>query len=232
MAKTSNKANKTPGRMAQLVSVYRMTIRADSTALWWSLLALAIGVLVGLLASILFAGSNVFTSVAYIVTGVLAGILAAMIVMSRRAERAAYSQIAGQAGAAGAVLGSSLRRNWRSPEMPVAISPKTKDAVWRALGPGGVVLVGEGSRTRVQSMLEDERRKIQRIAPGVPVSFLYVTGDQDSVPLHKLASSLYKMKKTLNRTEIAAVDKRLSAIAGGMPIPKGIDPNRVRASRK
>ncbi|MFM2352459.1 MAG: hypothetical protein RL096_940, partial [Actinomycetota bacterium] len=45
MAKTSNKANKTPGRMAQLVSVYRMTIKADSTALWWSLLALAIGVL-------------------------------------------------------------------------------------------------------------------------------------------------------------------------------------------
>lgn len=232
MAKSAIKSPKTPGRMSQLMSVYRMTIKADSTALWWSLLALGIGVLAGLLASIFFASGNVFTTVAFIVTGVLSGILAAMIVMSRRAERAAYSQIAGQAGAAGAVLGSSLRRNWRSPEMPVAISPRTKDAVWRALGPGGIVLVGEGNRTKVQSMLEDERRKVQRLAPGVPVNFLYVTGDSDSVPLHKLASTLYKMKKALTRNEIGAVDKRLSAMTGGMPIPKGIDPNRIRASRK
>ncbi len=232
MAKSTNKTAKTPGRMAQLISVYRMTIKADQTALWWSLLALAAGVLAGLLASIFFSAGNVFTSVAYIVTGVLAGLLAAMVVMSRRAERAAYSQIAGQAGAAGAVLGSSLRRNWRAADMPVAISPRTKDAVWRALGPGGIVLVGEGSRTKVQAMLEEERRKVQRITPGVPVSFLYVTGDKESVPLHKLASSLYKMKRVLSRNEIAAVDKRLAAIAGGMPIPKGIDPNRVRASRK
>lgn len=234
MAKTpeTKKPAKAPGRTRQLISVYKMTMKSDKTAIWWALLTLAIGVAAGLGAGLLFGSGNGFTIAILIITGTLSGFLGALIVMSRKAERAAYAQIAGQSGAVGAVLSSGLRRNWRAPEMPVAVNPRTRDAVYRALGPGGVVLVGEGSRAKAQSMLEDERRKIQRIAPGVTVSFLFVTGDEGSTPLHKLASTLYKMKRTMNRPEIAAVDKRLSAIAGGMPIPKGIDPNRIRASRK
>ena len=51
--------------------------------------------------------------------GVLFGVLAATIMMSRRAERAAYSQIEGQAGAAGAAL-TSIRRGWYTDREPVA----------------------------------------------------------------------------------------------------------------
>ena len=74
--------------------------------------------------------------------------LLALIILGRRAETAAYSQIEGQPGAVGAVLRSSLRSSWRGSEMPVAVNGKTQDAVYRAVGRGGVVLISEGPQSR------------------------------------------------------------------------------------
>jgi hypothetical protein len=64
------------------------------------------------------------------------------------------------------------------------------------------------------------------------VVFFYVCGDEGSTPLHKLGSSLYRLKKQMNRSEVSAVNKRLGALGTSMPIPKGIDPNRMRASHR
>jgi hypothetical protein len=153
-------------------------------------------------------------------------------VLGRRAEKAAYSQIEGQAGAVGAVLKSSLRRGWTASEMPVAISPKTQDAVYRAVGNGGVVLIGEGPKTRTQKMLEDERRRVIRVLPNVSVNFLHVGPDEDSVPLHKLAGRMARFKRSLNKSEVYAVSARLSSLGKNqLPIPKGIDPSKARAPR-
>ena len=66
-----------------------------------------------ILLAIFLSDGNVFTMVLWIVAGVLAGVLLALIILGRRAERAAYSQIEGQPGAVGAVLRSSLRKSWR-----------------------------------------------------------------------------------------------------------------------
>jgi hypothetical protein len=159
------------------------------------------------------------------------GILGGLIVMSRKAEQVAYSQIEGQPGAVSAVLRSALKRGWRGSEVPVAVN-RNQDAVYRAIGPAGVVLIGEGVRTRVQSMLDDERRKVQRSLPGVDVKFVYVTQDADGVKLMTLAPTLLKMKRVLNRNEVAVIDKRLSALTTAMPIPKGIDPRKMRAQRR
>jgi hypothetical protein len=81
-------------------------------------------------------------------------------------------------------------------------------------------------------MLEDERRKVQRAVPGVDVKFIWVTQDAEGTRLMKLAPTLFKLKRVLNRTEVGAIDKRLSAIATAMPIPKGIDPKRMRPQRR
>jgi hypothetical protein len=83
-------------------------------------------------------------------------------------------------------------------------------------------------------MLEDERRKIARILPNVPIHFVYVGPDPESVELHKLAGHLRKFKSTLRKPEIIAISNRLSSLSkgqGGLPIPKGIDPMRARAQR-
>lgn len=67
--------------------------------------------------------------------------------------------------------------------MPVAVNGKTQDAVYRAVGRGGVVLISEGPKTRTTRMLEEERRKVLRVLPNVPVTFLYVDSkDPDALP--------------------------------------------------
>jgi F0F1-type ATP synthase assembly protein I len=233
MARTKN-PNKEPGRIKQMWSVFQMTRRYDKLAIWYLALGFVMPIVIAVGLGVLLSGDSVIGLILYIIAGVLAGVLAFLIILGRRAERAAYSQIAGQPGAVGAVLKSSLRRGWQASEMPITVSPRTQDAVYRAVGRGGVALIGEGPRTRTQRMLEDERRNIVRILPNVPVTFLYVGPDPESVPLHKLAGSLRKLKPVLRKPEILAVSNRLSSLSkgkGGMPIPKGIDPFKARAPR-
>lgn len=235
MARTQTpapKPAKEPGRIKQMYQVFTMTRRYDSTAVWKLALAFVGPILLGLVIGFLSGNGTVLSFVLWIVAGVLLGVLLFLIILGRLAEKAAYSQIAGQPGAVGAVLKGSLRRGWAASEMPVAVSPKTQDAVYRAIGTAGIVLIGEGPKSRTQKMLDDERRRITRVLPNVPVNFLHVGPDEDSIPLHKLAGRMTKFKRSLNKNEIYAVSNRLSSLSKGvMPIPKGIDPTKARASR-
>jgi F0F1-type ATP synthase assembly protein I len=225
------KENKEPGRIKQLIKIYQSTMSIDKTAVWWALLTLGMGALAGTILGATVGHATATGFIVWIITGTLLGFLSALIVMSRKAEKVAYSQIEGKPGAVSAVLLSALKRGWRGSEIPIAVN-RNQDAVYRAIGPAGVVLIGEGVRTRVQPMLEDERRKVQRAIPGVEVKFVYVTQDSDGTRLLKLAPTLLKLKRVLNRNEVAAIDKRLSALVTAMPIPKGIDPKRMRAQRR
>jgi len=234
MARKIKDPNKEPGRLKQMYDVFNMTRRYDSLAVWYLLLGFLLPIIIGIGLGFGLSRDNVFGLVLYIVAGVLAGVLAFLIILGRRAERAAYGQIAGQAGAVGAVLKSSLRRGWIASEMPIHVSPRTQDAVYRAVGRPGVVLIGEGPRSRTQKMLEDERRSITRILPNVPVNFVYVGPDPEAVELHKVPRKLNGFKATLRKSEILAVNNRLSSLAKGksaLPIPKGVDPFKARAPR-
>jgi hypothetical protein len=216
-----------------MYQVFQMTRRYDSTAVWWMALAFVAPIAVGLVVGFILSAGSPFGFVLWIVAGVLGGVLLFLIVLGRRAEKAAYSQIEGQPGAVGAVLKSSLRRGWTASEMPVAVSPKTQDAVYRAVGTGGVVLIGEGPKTRTQKMLEEERRRVTRVLPNVAINFLHVGPDPDAVPLHKLAAKMARFKRSLTKAEIYAVSNRLSSLNKNttLPIPKGVDPLKARAPR-
>jgi hypothetical protein len=81
-------------------------------------------------------------------------------------------------------------------------------------------------------MLDDERRTVTRVLPNVPVSFIYVGPDADSTPLYKLPRRLQRIKPALRKAEVLAVSNRLASLSRPpVGIPKGIDPNRVRAQR-
>ncbi len=218
--------------MRQLWQVFRMTVRNDRAALWLMIAALVLPIVASIVLALVLSGDNIIGIVLSIITGVLGGILAFLIVLGRRAERVAYRQIAGQPGAVGAVLKSSLRRAWQSSEMPVAVT-KSQDAVYRAVGKPGVVLIGEGPMSRTRRMLEDERRNVARIVPNVPIHLLHVGPDADSIPLERLPKTLNRMKKSISKPEVYAVNNRLVSLSksSSLPIPKGIDPTKVRAPK-
>ncbi|HEY9366395.1 MAG TPA: DUF4191 domain-containing protein [Agromyces sp.] len=229
--KDASKAQKEPGRMKQMWQVFQMTRRYDSTAQWLMLLGFLAPVLVSLGLALWLGEGNGFTIALWVVAGVLAGLLIALVILGRRAERAAYSQIEGQPGAVGAVLRSGLRGGWVGNEMPVAVNGKTQDAVYRAVGRGGVALISEGPVSRTKRMLDDEQRKVTRILPNVPVTQISVGDDEGSIALHKLPVTLRKTKKALTKPEVLAVSNRLNSLQSSLPIPKGIDPMKARPQR-
>jgi hypothetical protein len=235
MARTTTtpapKAAKEPGRLKQMYQVLTMTIRYDKLAIWWLIAGFLLPTIVGVVLALLLSSNQILGFVLYIVAGVLGGVLIFLVILGRRAERAAYSQIAGQPGAVGAVLKSSLRRGWTASEMPVAVSPRTQDAVYRAVGRGGVALIGEGPKSRTQPMLDAERKNVTRILPNVPVTLLYVGPDAESTPLYKLPTKLRSIKSALRKPEILAVSNRLNSLRSSLPIPKGMDPTKARAPR-
>jgi len=219
--------------MRQLLRVYKITAKNDPTALWIAILGFLLVLGASFLIGFLVNGLGTLGFWLWIATGLLSAFLTFMIVMSRRAERNAYIQIEGQAGAVGAVLDSQIRRSWRASPMPIAVNPKSRDAVYRMIGPAGVVLIGEGPSARVQQMLEDESRRIARSAPGVQIHKVRVAID-GGVRLYELLKTVYKLKKSLTRSEVSAVANRLDSLANStaLPIPKGIDPMRARPPKR
>lgn len=109
--------------------------------------------------------------------------------------------------------------------------------MFRAVGLPGVVLIGEGPTGRASKLLLNEKRKVNRLTPNVPVT-LFRIGSGDANPKtgeivvapRDVVKRMRKLPKSLTKTEVTEVDRRLRALgAQRPPIPKGIDPNRVRS---
>lgn len=226
---------KKPGRIAQLRVVLQQSKQLDPRIGWWMALAFfaTLAVCVGI-------GWLVNWPIYAFFLGLPLAALAATIVMSRRAERAAYRRLEGQPGASGAAL-TALRGGWFTDTEPVAVDANrvtgVADAamIFRALGRPGIVLVAEGPAQRATRLLAAERKKVERIAPGVPVTTLRVgEGEGDGlVEIRKLTSRVQRMKPVLTKEEVTAVNKRLKALGGvKMPLPHGIDPTKVRPDRR
>lgn len=215
-----------PGRIKQLIEAYRFT-RKEDRWIGWVLLATAVGPFLVLLGLGYLLGQPILLGL----LGVSAGILVALIVFGRRAERAAYLQIKGQPGAAAAPL-NLLKRGWTV--TPAVAVTKNQDLVHRVVGRPGVVLVAEGAPTRVGNLLLQEKRKISRVAPEVPVHEI-VAGDGDGqVPLRKLSRTVTKLPKALTPAQVNELNFRLKALAsqqGQLPIPKGPLPKNVKMPR-
>jgi len=234
MAARSSAPEKRPGFFRQIVTLFRFT-REEFAWLPWLLIGiLGVGVGVGVLVGFLIPPFAIWSVVLWGVTGLLAGILVALVTTTRLSNTAMYRKIDGMPGATGHVLSTALGRNWQGSDTPVGVNPRTQEAVYRAVGRGGVVIVGEGARGRLTRLVGEERSKAQRVASGVPVTVLYVGHEEGDVPIAKLASTIKALPRAIDRTTQAAVVKRIDSVSqslASLPIPKGIDPTRVRAPR-
>jgi hypothetical protein len=232
MAEKKPKFKKEPGKIKQLLQVYKLTAKADKNFVPLGILSFVGPMAIGIVAILLFFVDQPLSIFLWSISTILFSLLLTLSVLSRRAERAAFMRISGQPGAVAAVISSTLKRGYSTSEMPVAVDPKSRDAVYRAVGKAGVVLIAEGNSARLRQIVEDEKRKVSRAIPGVTVSVLSVNEQPGSVPLYALTKAIYKLKKTLSRAEISVVNKRLAGLGLNIPIPKGIDPNRIRAGRR
>ncbi len=176
-------------------------------------------------------GLTVGPAVMWIVTGVMMALLADMLLLSSLLRPAMYSQIDGTIGAVYAVI-SQIKRGWAVTEEPVQVT-REQDLVWRMVGRPGVVLISEGPSSRVRPLLNNERKKVQRITQNAPVIFIESGHGDGQVPLKKLNRKLRGLKKELTKQEVPAVSMRLDAIgAKATAIPRGVDPNNIRANRR
>ncbi|ASN19800.1 DUF4191 domain-containing protein [Arthrobacter sp. YN] len=217
---------KKPGQLKQIAEVFKMTRRNDPQVVWIMVLAFLAVVAVAFLIGFLL--ENWVTG---LIIGIPLGLLAAVFILSRRAEKAAFAQIENQPGASGAALGT-LRRGWVTQDQPVAVNPRTQDAVFMAIGRPGVVLVSEGPTHRVKPLVDAERKRLARILPNVTIHVLESGRGEGQVPLNKLAKTMGKLNKELTKIEVNAVSKRINSLGNRLPIPKGIDPYKARPDRK
>jgi len=212
----------------QVWDVFQMTRKADPTVPWIMLAILVVAAGAG------FAIGAIFNQGPYgLFIGIPLGILLATIFLSRRAERAAYSSLEGQPGAVSAALGT-IRRGWNIEEQPVAIDARSQTMVFRAIGRPGVVFIGDGGTRGIQQrLLEGERKRASRLVPDVPVHLIQTGREEGQVPLPKVATAVKKQKGKLTPAEVAEITKRLKALgAARIPVPKGVDPTRMRPDRK
>jgi len=230
----STTPEKRPGFFSQLKTLFRFTKEEYSWLPWLLAGILVVGVALGVAVGSFIPPFAIWSIILWGVTGLLVGVLAALMTMTRLSTTAMYRKIDGMPGAAGHVLSTSLGRNWQSSEMPVGVNPRTQEAVYRAIGRGGVVVVGEGARGRLTRLVADERSKVTRVASGVPVTVIYVGHGEDEVEISQLAKTIKKLPKAIDRTTMPAVIKRVESVSqslSSLPIPKGIDPTKVRAPR-
>jgi hypothetical protein len=230
----SNAAPEVPkGRVRQIFQAYRITKQNDPNLglrlLLWFLL---VGGLAATAELLLFSTSTLGIVLAC-VFGLMAGLLAVMVVLGRRAERAAYKQIEGQPGAAAGAL-QMMTRGWDV--KPAVAFTRSQDLVHRAIGRPGIVLIGEGNGARVRQLLATERTKHQRIAgEDVPIHEVVVGDGDGQVPLPKLVKHLRKMKKEITpalQTSVMQKVKALDAMRPQAPMPRGPMPTSVKGARR
>jgi hypothetical protein len=214
------------GKLKQIGQMVSMTRQADPRYVPILVAGMLLAAGVAFTAGLLLAGPILGAILA-----LLAALIAFTVITGRRGQKAAFTRIEGQPGAAFAIL-QSLRGDWRV--TPAVAFNKNQDLVHRVVGRPGVILVAEGgSGARVRELLSGELRKVRRVIGEAPLHDIVVGEGEGQVPLKRLQVHVMKLPRTLKPKEVNAIDSRLKALGGpAMPLPKGPMPTRVPRSGK
>jgi Domain of unknown function (DUF4191) len=208
------------GRLKQIRMVASLVNQQNRKAL-----PIVAGSAVGIIVVFVLVGLFTGTAAFLIPLGVLLGLLAAMIVFGRFAQRAQFSAIEGQPGAAAAVL-QNMRGNWTV--TPAVTANRNLDVVHRAVGRPGVVLVGEGAPARVAGLLAAEKKKTARVAHDVPIFEFQVGDGEGQIPVRQLQRKVMRLPRNLRPAAVSDLNYRLKALQPSMQMPKGPMPKGAR----
>ena len=220
MAKKSKEEKVKSPRFKEIRDAYAVT---KTVKPWIGALLIAVVVAVTAVAILLgiWGGHPIYATF----IGVPSSLIVALVIFTRIAGAAAYASIEGQIGAGASVL-MAIRKGWTT--TPAVAVNRNQDMVHRSVGRGGIVLVGEGGAA-VRQMLQDERKKSERYAPGAPITEIVVGDQPGQVPLKKLQKTVTKLPKKLSSHQMRELRMRLKAVGGmSLPIPKGPMPKGVK----
>jgi Domain of unknown function (DUF4191) len=210
-----------PKRSAQIRDAFVMTRSRDKRLVPYLAITFVVTLGVFELLGLLISDTIMFT-----IFGVISAALVTFIVFGQRAQRAALGDIEGQPGAAAAII-TNMRGDWRL--TPNVAANRTMDVVHRVVGKPGVVLIGEGSSDRLQPMIADQRKRVQRVAAGTPIEVIIVGREPGQVPLQKLQRKMTRLPRTFKGPTVDEIEGRMRALgAFAIPIPKGPMPKGAR----
>jgi hypothetical protein len=164
----------------------------------------------------------------WLVAAVMTALLGVMIMLNLRANKAMMNEYEGQPGAAAQVL-QGMRGDWRV--RPMFASTTQFDMVHVVVGRPGVILVAEGSPSRVRSLLAQEKRRLVKIIGSTDLREYVIGNDEGQLALGKIRSTFLRLPRTITGKEVNALDARLTALAARTQMPKGAIPKNMRPPR-
>ncbi|MGB7795611.1 MAG: DUF4191 domain-containing protein [Pseudonocardiaceae bacterium] len=201
-------------RRAQVLEAFNIQRREDKV-----LLPLMIGVFLGITAVVFGVGFLFGQQWVSLPLGVILGGLAAVLIFGRRVQRNVFAKAEGQPGAAAWAL-ENLRGEWKV--TPAVAGTTQLDAVHRAIGRPGVVLVAEGAPHRLKPLLAQEKKRVSRLIGDVPIYDVTVGSGEGQVTLAKLPRHLAKLPRNLDKAQIPVLETKLTILATrGAAMPKG-----------
>lgn len=219
-------------RIQQLRETHRMARRTDKWIGVLTLGAFLLGATAGVGLFWFLPGEGVIRWVLMGVGAFMIGVLAALIVFGRRAQGAMYVQMEGQVGAAAGAL-QVLGKIWKV--TPAIGFNKQQDVIHRVVGPPGIVLVGEGTTSRLRNLMTAERRRHERVASDdIPIHEVFCGNGEGEVPLPKLVKHVQKLGRAVKPAEITPLLARMKAMDAthsNVPMPKGPMPTSMKGMR-
>jgi len=208
------------GRLKQIRMVAGLVNQTNRKAL-----PIIVGSVVGVIVVFVVVGLLTGTLAFLIPLGVLLGLLTGMILFGRFAQRAQFSAIEGQPGAAAAVM-QSMRGNWTV--TPAVTANRNMDVVHRAVGRPGVILVGEGAQSRLTALMAAEKKKTARVAHDVPIFEFMVGNEPGQIPVRQLQKKMMRLPRNLRPAAVSDLNYRLKALQPSLQMPKGPLPKSGR----
>jgi len=219
-AKTTADDPASMGRLKQIRMLAGIIRKSDPKAL-----PIVFGAGAGVIAVFVVVGLLTALGPLLIPVGVMLGMVTAMALFGRYGQSAQYKAIAGQPGAAAAIV-QSMRGNWTV--TPAVAGNRNMDIVHRVVGKPGVILIGEGSPNGLASLLSAEKKRIARIKYAVPITEIQVGAEKGQIPIRDLQRTLMKMPRTLKAGEVTDLNGRLKSLPPALQAPRGPMPRPGR----
>ena len=215
---------KKQGQMAVLKDAFGLVRREKPVAYVWCGLVFVVALVGGF-----FAGEGLGHPLYFGILSIPLALLFAFFTFTRFANTAAFTSIQGQVGAGASVL-MSIRKGYTT--TPAVNAARNQDMVHRVVGRSGIILVGEGTPA-VRTLLQDEKKKVERFVPGVPIHQLFVGDYEGAVSLRKLQKAVKKFLNKLSKAQLREVRNRLKGVGGmNMTISKGPMPKGVKLPKR